>query len=301
MLNPNQDSREKRYEETTFRLLDIKEGQLPTYAWLPREKPKAIFIAIHGGMAHGGDWKIPALFFKKRGIATYALDLRYQGHFPEFNSGEKNIFHIDSYNTYANDIHLFYQSIKKENPKIPIFILGHSNGSLISLYYGLTVGKDSDIKGVIVSSPWLKNKVKVSPLLSFVAKILAKLNPKMAISPEPLTDVLTHDKEITARHHKFEEEGIRGTTASPKLSVEFPKAQKFVLENIQDWKLCPLYGIIAGEDHLADPQCSIEALEKVTSVPKKVDIYPQNFHENFNEINRVEIYEKVSEWINQYL
>ena len=32
-----------------------------------------------------------------------------------------------------------------------VFILSHSNGALISLYYGLTIGKDADIKGVIAS------------------------------------------------------------------------------------------------------------------------------------------------------
>lgn len=291
-----------RYSETRNGNLDVGDGvKLPIYCWLPDKSPKAIFIAIHGGMAHGGDWAIPALYFKERGIATYSLDLRYHGHYPELNPGSNNIFHIDSYDTYAKDIEKFNDYVKKENPNTPIFILSHSNGGLISLYYGLKYGKDKNIKGLAISSPWLKNRVKVPFYISLSAKLLALINPTMAISPAPLTDVLTHDENITESHYKFEDEGIRGTTASPKLSVEFPKAQKYVLSNIASWNLCPVFGIIAGEDHLADPICSIEALRSIKNHPRKIELYPENYHENFNELNRVEIFDKVLIWMNQYL
>jgi len=291
-----------KYSATKNDLFQADENtKLPSYVWLPDGKTKAIFIAIHGGMAHGGDWETPALFFKKKGISTYALDLRWHGFFPEYNPGEKNIFHIDNYDTYAKDIHKYYETIKKENPETPVFILSHSNGALISLYYGLTLGKNSEIKGLIISSPWLVNRVKVSAPLLLVAKILASLKPKFPLTPKPLTDVLTHDPEITARHHKDEESGVRGTTVSAKLSVEFLKAQKFVINNIRTWNQCPILSFIAGEDHLADPQSSIDALNSITAVPQKTLLYPQNFHENFNEKNRKEIYEEIWNWLPNFI
>jgi alpha-beta hydrolase superfamily lysophospholipase len=271
--------------------------KLPSYVWIPDGKVKAIVIAIHGGMAHGGDWENTALFLKEKGIATYALDLRWHGLFPECNPGEKNIFHIDTYDTYAKDIHKYYKSIRKENPNTPVFILSHSNGGLISLYYGLTLGKDSEIKGLIVSSPWLVNRVKVPAPLMLAAKIIAFFKPTFSITPEPLTDVLTHDPEITARHYKDEESGVRGTTVSAKLSVEYLKAQKFVLKNISTWNQMPVLGIIAGDDHLADAQSSIDALKSITAVAEKTLIYPKNYHENFNELNREDIFEEIWNWI----
>jgi len=287
------------YSATRNDVLSVGEKtKLPSYAWIPEGEVKAIFIAIHGGMAHGGDWETTALFFKDKGIATYALDLRWHGLFPEYNPGEKNVFHIDSYDTYANDIHKHYESIRDENPNTPIFILSHSNGALISLYYGLTIGKDSDIKGYITSSPWLVNRVKVSAPLTLAAKILAFIKPTFSIKPEPLTDVLTHDAEITANHHKFEELGIRGTTASARLSVESVKTQKFVLDNIKNWDHSPILGIIAGDDHLADPESSINALNSISAVRKKILTYPQNYHENFNELNRLEVFDEIWNWMN---
>jgi len=290
------------YSETKYEIFQPDEKtKLASHIWLPDSAPKAILIAIHGGMAFAGDWVNTALYFKDKGIATYALDLRWHGDYPKNNPGEKNFFHIDSYDTYANDIDLYIKDVKKNNPGIPVFILAHSNGALISLYYGLTSGKDLDIKGVITSSPWIVNVVKISPVLLAVAKLIAFILPKMEVAPEPLTDVLTHDKEITARHHADEASGVRGTTGSAKLAGASAKAQKFVFDNISSWEVAPILGIIAGDDHLADPEGSETSLNSITKQPVEIVKYPQNFHENFNEINRKEVWDLCYKWIEKQL
>lgn len=290
------------YAETKYEIFQPDgKTNLASHIWLPEGKPRAIIAAVHGGMAFAGDWKNTALYFKSKGIATYALDLRWHGDFPKNNPGEKNFFHIDSYDTYAKDLDFYLKDIKEKNPGIPVFILSHSNGALISLYYGLTIGKNSDVKGVIVSSPWIVNKVKVSPVLLAAAKIISMFYPKMAVAPEPLTDVLTRDKEITARHHADEASGVRGTKGSAKLAVVSAKAQKYVAENMSQWNAAPILGIIAGDDHLADPEGSEKALKSVTSKPVELVKYPQNFHENFNEVNRQEIWDLSLKWIEKLI
>lgn len=290
------------YAETKYEIFqpDAK-TKLASHIWLPRGKPRAILVAVHGGMAYAGDWVNTALYFKGKGLATYALDLRWHGDFPKNNPGEKNFFHIDSYDTYARDLDLYIKDVKEKNPGIPLIILSHSNGALISLYYGLTIGKKTDIKGVIVSSPWIVNKVKVSPVLLAAARIISIFHPKMAVAPEPLTDVLTHDKEITARHHADEASGVRGTTGSAKLAVASAKAQKYVAKNMSQWEMAPLLAIIAGDDHLADPEGSEKALKSVTLKPVEMVKYPQNFHENFNEINRKEVWDVCMKWIEKLI
>jgi len=290
------------YSETKYEIFEPDgKTKLASHVWLPEGKPKAILVAVHGGMAFAGDWVNTALYFKSKGLATYALDLRWHGDFPKNNPGEKNFFHIDSYDTYAKDLDFYLKDVKEKNPGIPVFILSHSNGALISLYYGLTIGKNSNVKGVIVSSPWIVNRVKVSPVLLAAAKIISIFNPKMAVAPEPLTDVLTHDKEITARHHADEASGVRGTTGSAKLAVASVKAQKYVSENMPQWSLAPLLGIIAGDDHLADPDGSEKALTSITLKSVEMVKYPQNFHENFNEENRKEVWDVCMNWIEKLI
>ena len=290
------------FSETKTEIFQADEKtKLLSRMWLPSGKPKAIFLAIHGGMAHGGDWVTSALYFKKKGIATYALDLRWHGTYDKHNPKGKIFFHADSYNEYAEDIHHYYEMIKEQNPGVPIFVLGHSNGALIAFYYGLTIGEDDDIKGYAVSSPWLENIVELPKAVVALSKVLSRIAPKMAVAPEPLTDVLTHDAEITARHHRDEEIGIRGTKATVRIGAESMKAQKFVLDNIASWKAGPVFAVIAGEDRLADPDTSNHAMESIPGNNTTIVNYPDNFHENFNEVNREEIYGKIWDWMQKLL
>ena len=56
------------FQETKCEIFNADENtRLLTRVWLPEDTPKAIFIAIHGGMAHAGDWVTPALYFKEKG------------------------------------------------------------------------------------------------------------------------------------------------------------------------------------------------------------------------------------------
>lgn len=290
------------FSETSREVFQVDEHtKLLTYIWMPKTKLRAVLIGIHGGMAHAGDWVTPALFFMKKGIATYAPDLRWHGTYPQYNPGGKVYFHIDSYDQYASDVDKFVKWVAAKHPGVPIFIISHSNGGLISLYYGLTIGRDADIKGFIISSPWLKNKVEVPPILLKLSKILVKIVPKLAIKPEPLTDNLTHDKDITARHHADEAAGLRGTHASVRLGVESMKTQEWVLNNIAFWKKFPVFAIVAGQDKLADPEVSESALKKIPANLLMYHRYADNYHENFNELNREKIFIQISQWIDRLL
>ncbi len=291
-----------KYSETKCEIFQPDStAKLVSHVWLPREKPRAVFIAVHGGMAYAGDWMETALFFRNKGIATYAPDMRWHGDFPRHNPGEKNFFHIDSYDTYVRDIDQYVRDVRMKHRGVPVFFLSHSNGALISLYYGLTIGKGSGIAGAILSSPWLVNRVKVSPVLRAMAKIISLMNPRFEVTPQPVTDHLTHDAEITARHHADEKSGVRGKTATAGLAVASEKAQKFVLGNIAQWDASPILGIIAGQDMLADPEHSENALKSIKRQPVDVIYYHANYHENFNEVNRMEVWEKTWEWVKDKL
>jgi lysophospholipase len=286
------------YGETACEVFQADETtKLLARIWLPESETKAIFIGIHGGMAHGGDWVTSAQYFKEKGVALYALDMRWHGAYPEFNKDGKNFFHIDSYDEYARDLHGFYGWVKERHPGIPIFIISHSNGALISLYYGLSIGKDSDIRGYILSSPWLENRVAVPKIVRSLSKLIAATFPRFSIVPEAVTGFLTHDEAITARHYSDEKSGIRGTRASAKLGVESEKTQKWVLDHMKHWKTFPIFCVIAGQDKLAVAETSEKAFEEPPAGLVKVVKHVDNYHENFNEVNRGETFNQVWDWV----
>ena len=286
------------YDQTSSDLLNVDGGvKLLIRSWLPADEPKAVFLAIHGGLAHAGDFVTPARYFKALGVATHAIDLRWHGTYPAHNPGGRTFFHCENYEETCADIHKFYLWIKARHPKTPLFVLSHSNGSMVALKYGLTIGRDSDIKGFIVSSPWLKNRVKVSPILLFLAKWIAFVHPTFRVTPAPIIDVLTHDENIRLRHHADAAAGLVGTQASAKLGVESQKTQAWVVEHLAQWQKYPLFAVIAGDDALADPEASVKALRQIPANLLKLITHPENYHENFNELNREKTFEQIWLWM----
>ena len=277
-----------RFSETRLDRLQTSDGlELDVHIWEP-ENPKAVLMAIHGGLAHGGDYVTPALYFKEKGIATVACDLR--GH-----KQEKT--YIADFTQYVDDIDDFLEWTKKEYPGLPVFVLGHSMGSLIATHFGIRHANDgTDVNGYILSSPYYANAIKVPPIMIPLIKLFGILLPKVVIPGPDLTELLTHDEAITRRHRLDEKDGIRGTKPTMRFGAELLKAQKHVKKNMDAW--ChPTFAVIAGADQVAD---HTEAERLLKGMDDKLLTYvfcKDNFHENFNEVNREETFDKMHEWI----
>ncbi|HEY0845971.1 MAG TPA: alpha/beta hydrolase, partial [Noviherbaspirillum sp.] len=56
-------------EDRLARLKCSDKVERPVHVWEPSQ-PRAVILALHGGMAHAGDYVTPALYFRDRGIAT---------------------------------------------------------------------------------------------------------------------------------------------------------------------------------------------------------------------------------------
>jgi alpha-beta hydrolase superfamily lysophospholipase len=277
-----------KFSETRMDVLQTTDGvSLDIHIWEP-EKPKAIILAIHGGLAHAGDYVTPALFFKDKGIATAAYDLR--GH-----KQEKTF--IKNFQLFLDDTESFLQWGKEKFKNLPIFIMAHSMGSLIATHLGIQNKMEQfGVKGFIMSSPYYQNAVKVSPIVIPMVKVLGKLIPQMVIPSPDITDFLTHDQTITKRHRQDEHDGLRSAKPTMRFGSELLKAQKWVNENITKWHH-PLFAVVAGDDQVAD---ATEAERLLKSIDKKHLTYlfhKDNYHENYNETNREDTFTQIHNWI----
>lgn len=277
-----------RFSETQKDVLTTKDGlKLDIHIWEP-DSTQAILLAVHGGLAHAGDYVTPALFFKEKEITTVAYDLR--GH-------KKEKVCIDSFEQFLDDTNVFIEWVKTRYPDIPIFYLGHSVGALIGTHMGLkSMKKESAIKGFIFSSPYYENAIKVNPLIIPMIKMLSKIFPDPPIPSQDITDLLTHDKTITDRHRQDEKDGIRAVKASIRFGSELFSAQDWVKNNIQNWAH-PLFAVLAGSDQVAKTAESDRLLKTINPDLLTVLTYKGNYHENFNELNREELFYQIYDWM----
>jgi lysophospholipase len=279
-----------RFSEDQMAELRCSDGVLrPIHIWQPAS-PRAVMLAIHGGLAHAGDWVTPALHFRQRGFATASFDMH--GH------DGKAKAHIPRFACFLDDLELFVAWVLQRYPRLPIVFLTHSMGALIAAHFALGRKPQGHpaIKGYIMSSPYFGNAVQVPRLLLLLSGPVSLLLPRLTVPTESITDFLTHDPAIAERHRRDEKDNIRAAKASARFGHELMKAQRYVQANFLRWNQ-PLFLVTAGDDRLADLKVTERLLAQIDPRQLERQHYPGNYHENFNELNREEIFAHIDRWL----
>jgi lysophospholipase len=277
-----------RFSEDRIEKLTCSDGiKRDIHIWEPPH-PRAVFLTVHGGMDHGGNYVHPALYMKDHGFATVAHD--QHGH------DMKRIVYIPRFDVFLDDLDIMLEWVKQNYQDIPIFFLSHSMGGLITTHYGIKRFKgDPLVKGFITSSPYFVNAIRTPRIVEKMAGVLSVLTPKMVVPIEDVLVHVTHDENIYRRHREDERDGVMANKATVRFASELLKAQAWIPENIARWEH-PILAIVAGDDKLADSGATLELLKKIDPGLLTEIFYPENFHENFNELNREEVFARIVEW-----
>jgi pimeloyl-ACP methyl ester carboxylesterase len=126
---------------------------LAYYAILPKSKPAAALIFIHGGGAYSGAGyqKMAYGLSEKYDTSVYLIDLRGHG-----NSGGPR-GDAPTVEQVWNDLTRMIMTVRKNNPGIPLYLGGHSSGAGSILNY-LTWDKKVAVDGYFFISPQLGYK-----------------------------------------------------------------------------------------------------------------------------------------------
>jgi alpha-beta hydrolase superfamily lysophospholipase len=146
---------------------------------------------------HGDRYAHVAARFTEAGIAVIALDQHGHGR----SSGKRG--HLHSIGAAASDAALMLEAAAERHPGAPIFLYGHSMGGNVALNCALRL--HPDVKGLILTSPWLRLAFKPNPAVEWFGRRLAAVMPalqqKTGLNPGDLfrpgfvpADSLTADK-----------------------------------------------------------------------------------------------------------
>ena len=98
-----------------------------TRSWHPTDgKPRAVVVIVPGFNSHSGYYLWVAEQFVNDGLAVYALDLRGRGQ----SDGER--FYVEKFADYVDDVATLATMAKADHPGLPVFVLGHSAGGVVS-------------------------------------------------------------------------------------------------------------------------------------------------------------------------
>lgn len=147
------------------------------------ESPKAAVIIVHGLCEHAGRYDYVASRLNDFGYSVYRFDNRGHGR----SGGERG--YIDDYQIFIDDTEKIVSIAKKENPGIPLFMLGHSMGGFITAFYG--VKYPGRLAGQLLSGAALT----IQPQFKDREAFDYNATP-MASIPNMLTDLICRDPQV---------------------------------------------------------------------------------------------------------
>ncbi|TCN26299.1 alpha/beta hydrolase [Mesobacillus foraminis] len=251
----------------------------------PESRPKAAVILIHGFGDHSGGLQNLSKSLVQNRYCVYALDLRGHGK----SSGKRGF--ISSWDEFRGDLQELQRLVALERPTLPLFIVGHSMGGVITLDYALD--HQTGISGAAVISPAIS--YKATPLEKFGITIMGKLKPDFSFTKKGNFHLHVKDPELQA---KLNPEGLRHNTVTPGLGRGLLHAIDRVEEEAGNIQLPFLlqYGL---DDRITPPEKLREFFSHVGSPDKRVYEYALAKHRPFDENGREVVLEDLTCWLDQ--
>jgi alpha-beta hydrolase superfamily lysophospholipase len=173
------------------------------FSWMPESGlPKACLLLVHGMAEHIGRYHHFASFMADKGFAVYGFDLRGHGITGEKKGPDGFFAEENGWPLVVEDIDLWVEKIREDNPGLPVVLMGHSMGSFLARNYAASHGEK--LAGLILSGtgkdPGIMGSVGI-----LIARIESEMNGKRA--PSILLDRLTFGpftRSVKQRRTRFD-------------------------------------------------------------------------------------------------
>lgn len=268
-------------------LLKLRDGVQIYYLKDSVENPKAVLLINHGFAEHSSRYDYVAQKFNDANYSVYRYDLRAHGR------TKSELGHIESFQDFIDDANEMVNLIKKENKNIPVFMLGHSMGGLITALYGIKYPES--ITGQIFSGAALGYLPSVEGIKKYLFLILNTFLKKTKIN-NPIDDSLCSVQEV---FYDYINDDLVLKEATINFYVEFLiKAVRSLNLGIRDYRY-PCFLTHGEMDKVVPRKHSVNFYNNISSTDKEIKIYDNLYHEILNERERDQIIKDMVQWMNQ--
>jgi alpha-beta hydrolase superfamily lysophospholipase len=257
--------------------------------WLPEANTRAVLAIVHGFGEHSGRYMNVVDPLTARGYAVYGFDLRGHGRSP----GQRG--HIDRWTEYREDVRAFLDKIHEQEPKQPVFLLGHSMGALIALDYILH--HPEGLRGAIISGAPLEPVGVAKPYLIAIARLLSRVWPRCPMTLALETSAISRDPQVV---EAYKTDPLVHDRVSARWGTESLATVEWVKAHPADVKL-PILLIHGEADRINAASGSSRFFEAVTFPDKALKIYPGTYHEGHNDINHEQVVNDLAQWLDRHL
>jgi acylglycerol lipase len=252
-------------------------------SWLPAGPPRAVVVICHGVKSHSGYYFWTADQLVTDGYAVYALDLHGRGK----SDGER--FYLEKFQDYLDDVHATMTLARSRHQGLPVFLLGHSAGGVISSVY--TLEHQAELRGFICES--FAFQVYAPEFALAVLKGLSHLTPHLHV-----LDLKTKDfsRDPAAVQAMLDDPLIAGEVQPALTVAELVRADERLKQEFPLMKL-PVLILHGTADKVTKPGGSQLFFDSAGSEDKTLKLYEDHAHDLLNDIGRERVMGDIRQWI----
>jgi alpha-beta hydrolase superfamily lysophospholipase len=256
-------------------------------SWRPRTNARGVVVIVPGFNAHSGYYGWAAQQLTASGLAVYAVDLRGRGQ----SDGER--FYVEKLADWVSDVGTVMGLAKSRESGLPVFLLGHSAGGVVSSIY--TLEHQAELAGFICES--FAFQVPAPDFALAVFKGLSHVAPHAHIyhlknedfSRDPRAVQAMNEDPLIANETQPIQTAAEMVRADERLKNEFPRIT------------LPLLILHGTADKATKFSGSQLFYQRAGSPDKTIKLYEGHFHDLLNDIDKESVIADIKSWIDARL
>jgi len=267
--------------------LSTPDGETLALRRLPAPGPaRAVVVVVHGLGEHAGRYHALAEFLHEWGFAVWAHD--HHGHGE--STGARGA--LPSELRLLDDLALVIDDARRENPGLPLVLLGHSLGGLVAA--SLVARGVRTVDGLVLSSPGLDPGL--SGFQKALLAVLPRIAPNLRLGNGLDDNYLSHDRAVV---QAYRDDPLTHDRIGSRLARFLAYEGATVQQAAARWPV-PTLLVYAGGDRLVLPAASRAfAAAAAPSGMVEAQCFETLYHEIFNELDAEPVFAALKRWLDE--
>jgi alpha-beta hydrolase superfamily lysophospholipase len=262
-------------------------------SWTATERPAAVLLIVPGLGDHSGRFQNYVDYFAPRDWKLYIFDTRGHGR----SDGPRG--YVTRFDDYDSDIDrvvdIIRAAVRSDHATPPLFILGHSLGSLMVMNFARQ--HPDRAAGFIVTGAALQDALQIPGWKRGAASVLSRIAPSLKMNNGVPLAYLSRDPAVGAA---FEADPLAHTWGTPRLATEAEAVRSRLYQEAPAWR-APLLMLHGGGDLICLPEGARRFASQTPPGLVEYREYPELYHEIHNEPEHAQIFQDIELWISQRL
>lgn len=259
--------------------------KLPLRHWLPKGKPKAVVIALHGMNDYSNAFTGAGDYFSKNGIALYAYDQRGFGanEVRGIWGGKQNM---------TGDVRQMVDAVEARHQDVPVYLLGESMGGAVAIN-SLSDADIEAVDGVILSAPAVWGDDTMNGFYRISLWLMAHTFPSSEFTGEDL-EIQASDNIEMLRALARDPLVIKKTRVDAMYGIV--GLMDAAYQNIAHIKK-PVLMLYGANDQVIPAPAVTGAIKRIKA-PYTVAYYPDGYHMLLRDLKGEVVLHDIVSWVN---